>query len=397
MPVFLWVWIALVCLVLLVWVSRHRLLSAQKGRADVLTPDSPGVETDPPRLSVLVSAKDEEEAIGACVRSMLGQDYPNFEMIVCNDRSVDRTADVVRQIAAGDERLRLVEVTQLPEGWAGKCHGMYTAAGAARGDWLCMIDADCRQLSPRTLSVAMRYAQDQRADLLSVLPALEMKGFWENVVQPVCGGVMMIWFHPDRVNDPDRRTAYANGAFMLIRRSAYEAVGTHQAVKNRLMEDLHLASLIKRRHLRLRVVRGTGLYVVRMYTSLRQILRGWSRIFFGTFGTVPRLSASIVIMFLMGLLPYVSLGAGLAGWRGNGATAGLWGALALAGAAAAAMQLSVIHRFYRFMGARADLAWTYPLGCAVTLAALGMSMCKHRPGAKVVWRNTAYSSASQKT
>jgi cellulose synthase/poly-beta-1,6-N-acetylglucosamine synthase-like glycosyltransferase len=397
MPAWLWTWIVLVGLAGLVWTSRHFMISAHQRRADALTPDSPGAGPDAPLVSVLVSAKDEEANIAACISSMLAQDYPDFEMIVCNDRSSDRTGRIVADLARQDDRLRLVEVHHLPEGWSGKCHGMYTAACAARGDWLCMTDADCRQLSPRTLSAAMRYARDSRADLLSVLPVLEMKGFWENVVQPVCSGVMMIWFHPDRVNDPARRAAYANGAFMLMRRGAYEVVGTHQAIRHRLMEDLHLAARVKQAGLRLRVVRGDGLYVVRMYTSFGQILRGWSRIFFGTFGTLPRLSASIAIMFCMGLLPYISAAVGFALAAAGGPHAGLWLGLGGVGAAAAAMQLSVIYRFYRFIGARADLAWTYPLGCAVTLAALGMSLSKHRPGARVVWRGTTYSGASQKS
>lgn len=397
MPVLLWAWSILVGLTLLVWSSRHILINVQKRRNDVLDPASPGVEGPAPRLSVMVSAKDEQDTIAACITSMLEQDYPNFEMIVCNDRSTDRTGDIVREMTASDARLRLVEVTQLPEGWSGKCHGMYTAACAAGGDWLCLIDADCRQLSPRTLSVALRCAQDSGADLLSVLPVLEMKGFWENVIQPVCSGVMMIWFNPDRVNNPAKSTAYANGAFMLVRRSAYEAIGTHVAVKGRLMEDLHLAARIKQAGLKLKVVRSAGLYTVRMYTSLGQILRGWSRIFFGTFGTVPRLTASMAIMFTMGLLPYISAVVGLTIGYGDGPHAGRWLTLGWIGAAAVLMQLGVIYRFYRLMGARPGLAWTYPIGSIIVLWTLGLSMSKHRPGAKLTWRNTTYTGASQKT
>lgn len=375
----------------LIWATRHYLIFRQKRSQDVLTPQSPPLTGDGPMVSVIVSAKDEEANIAACVQSMLGQDYPNFEMIVCSDRSTDRTAEIVRDIAARDSRLRLIEVEHKPDGWTGKCHGMWTAASAARGEYLCMIDADCRQTSARTISAAMREARESGADLLSVLPVLEMHGFWENVVQPVCGGVMMIWYRPDRVNDPSRPEAYANGAFILMRRSAYEAVGTHLAVRDKLMEDMHLAARIKQAGLRLRVVQSSGLYVVRMYTSLAAILRGWSRIFFATFGTPGRLALSLAVMLVMGLLPYVAAVTGMVLAAMNGPHPGWWLTCGLVGLAAVGLQLGVIWRFYNLIAARRELAWTYPIGCIVTVIALVIAMTKHRRGAKVVWRNTVYS------
>ena len=135
--------------------------------------------------------------------------------------------------------------------------------------------------------------------MLSVLPILEMKGFWENVVQPVSGGVMMIWFKPDSVNDPKKRAAYANGAFMMIRREAYEKVGTHEALKDKLNEDMHMALRVKQGGGAVRVVRNDGLCVVRMYTSLREIVRGWSRIYLGTFGTLGRLLATLGLLLVV--------------------------------------------------------------------------------------------------
>ena len=212
-----------------------------------------------PSLCVVVAAKDEEANIGPCVQSLLMQDYPNFNVILCNDRSKDRTGEIVSQIAAGDSRMRAVmNIQELPDGWCGKNNAMQNGIAASQSEYVCMIDADCRQISSRTLSVAMRYARDNGADLLSILPVMEMPTFWESIIQPVCSGVMMIWFHPDRVNDPQKPQAYANGTFMLIKRSAYEQIGTHEAVKDRVNEDMHMANLIKRKGLRLMVVRGPG-------------------------------------------------------------------------------------------------------------------------------------------
>jgi hypothetical protein len=125
-----------------------------------------------------------------------------------------------------------------------------------------------------------------------------------------------------------------------------------------------------------------------MYTTLGEILRGWSRIFFGTFGTLPRLTVSLIVMLLMGLLPYASAIAGL--WAAAAGAGGWWAAAGLAGFGAAAVQLSVIYRFYKIVGAQKLLAWSYPIGGSVVVASLLMAMSKHRPGAVVVWRNTRY-------
>jgi cellulose synthase/poly-beta-1,6-N-acetylglucosamine synthase-like glycosyltransferase len=382
----------LVLLAALVWSSRHLMIWRERQTGLMLTDHSAGPPEKAPKISVLVAAKDEAACIETCVRTMLDQDYPNFEMIVCNDRSTDDTPEIVRRVAADDPRLRLVNITDLPQGWCGKNNAMQTGIATTAGEWICMIDADCRQLSRRTLSVAMQYASDSGADLLSVLPRLEMKTWWENVVQPVCSGVMMIWFRPDKVNDAKAHNAYANGAFILIRRGVYEAIGTHEAVKDRLNEDMHMARLVKEAGLRLRVIRGDDLYLVRMYTSFRQIIRGWSRIFYGTFGTLRRLVISLAVVTVMGLLPYLCAGLGLAGWAAGAHTAWAWRTLAISGLVAAAMQLSVIYRFYKLIRARPGLFWTYPIGCAVTIWALLLSLTK-LGGAKVVWKSTGYNAA----
>ena len=375
----------------LVWLSRHVMISVERRRDKVLTDASPGPPAEAPAITVVVAAKDEQDNIETCVRTMLDQDYPDYRMVVCNDRSGDRTGEIVRRIAEADARLALIDVTHLPDGWCGKNNAMQTGIASSDSEWICMIDADCRQTSRRTLSAAMQYALDSGADLLSVLPNLEMEGFWENVIQPVCGGVMMIWFLPDRVNDPRRPNAYANGAFMLMKRSAYEAIGTHAAVKAEVNEDMHIAARVKQAGLNLKVIRNRGLYKVRMYTSLRQIIRGWGRIFYGTFGTLRRLTISLLVLAAMGIVPYAAAVAGL-GAAASGARSPWALACGLAGAAAVAMQVSVIHRFYSLVGARKELAWTYVIGCAMAVVSLCVSLSKLRKGATVTWRGTSYDS-----
>ena len=376
-------------LVGLVWVSRHLLITRERRSSFILTANHAGPPPEPPKITVVIAAKDEAEVIEGCVRTMLNQDYPNFEVVVCNDRSDDQTGPIVERIAADDPRLRLMNIDHLPEDWYGKPHAMQHGIAGSDSPYICMIDADCRQLSTRTLSVAMQVATEEQTDLVSVLPVLEMKGFWENVVQPVCGAIMMIWFRPDRVNNPTHSAAYANGAFMLMKRSAYDAIGTHEAVRQELNEDMRMADLTKKAGLRLRVVRSHGLYVVRMYTSLKRILRGWSRIFYGTFGTLKRLSLSILLMGMMSLLPYLTVGLGVGMWLAGKNDPWIQ-ACAMTGGIVVMLQLAAIFRFYRLADARASLFWTYPLGCLMGLTCLVLALRKLRPGAQVVWKSTPY-------
>lgn len=375
-------------LVGLAWASRHLRISREREGGFCLTADYPGPPEPAPFISVVVAAKDEEANIEACLRSLLAQDYPHFEVIACNDRSDDATGKIIDELAEEDDRLKPVHIIELPDGWKGKNNAMRHGMKLARGELLLFTDADVRMISPRTLAVTAQLLQDRKAGLISMLPTLEMKGLWENTIQPVCAGIMMIWFNPNRVNDPNETDSYANGAFMFMRRDVYDAIGGHEAVHNALQEDLEFGRLVKEKQLGLTVPRGSGLYVVRMYTSLREIILGWTRIFYGSFVTLRRTLISLAVMLVMGLVPYAVAALGWVFWSVSPSRS--WLAAATAGTAAIVLQLSVIWRFYHIVEARRSLFWTYPLASLVGAYILIRSAFKHRRGATVTWKNTAY-------
>ncbi|MBI5723234.1 MAG: glycosyltransferase [Planctomycetes bacterium] len=381
-------------LIFLVWISRHLMILSQKRRGFVLGVKSPGPPDPAPPLTVIVAAKDEEENIGPCFKSLLDQDYPNMELIACNDRSTDRTLDILRDLAAKDSRLKVINIDSLPQGWQGKSNAMQIGISQSTGEYVCMLDADCRLTSVRTFSAAMQYVVGNKVDMLSMLPTLEMKSFWENTVQPVCGGLMMIWFHPDKVNNPSKKAAYANGAFMFMPRKAYQAIGTHEAVKDSLNEDIHLAELVKQKGLNLKVVRNSGLFVSRMYTSLGGIISGWTRIFYGSFRTFRRIFASLMLLFTMSLLPYLLTILGFVLWGAGCHPSDGWLYVGLAGAAASAMQISVAFHFYAFARGRPIYALTYPLGGLVAFWCLVCAIGKLRKGSTVTWRGTSYTGSA---
>ena len=245
MPVGMTIWLSLCGLVGLTWMLRHGALSRAARRNRRLSPEShPSPGPEAPKLSVLVAAKDEEDNIETCVRTLIDQDYPHFEIIAVDDRSTDGTPAILDRIQGEHpDVFQAVHVKHLPDGWFGKNNAMHTGVSKASGDWLCFVDADCRQTSPKTLSMAMQEALANEVDFLSVLPVLETKSFWERVIQPECAAIMVIWFNPEKVNDPASKAAYANGAFMLMSRDTYKTIGGHESVRTELNEDMHMARL----------------------------------------------------------------------------------------------------------------------------------------------------------
>jgi len=374
------------------WLLRNCFALYAWRRIFHLTPDSPTytTEKEPPLLSVIVPARDEESHIGPCLQSLLGQDYPNFEIVVVDDRSSDRTAEIVEAMSQHDERIRLLRLTELPAGWAGKVHALWRGISVARGDYFCLTDADGRMTHPRTLSIAMEHARSRQVDLLSLLPKMVFGGFWEHFLQPICAGVLMIWFRPERVNDPARKTAFANGQFLLLRRDAYQAVGTYESFKDSIIEDMDLARRIKSMGRRLIVAPSHGLLAVRMYTSLKDLRRGWIRIFLGCFPSMVRLLLTVFVLLLRGMTLTVTTALG---WSMFGAGAwphAWWLACAIVGTAGLAAQLVMIARFYRYADTHWALGLLYPAGSCIVAGFLLRSLVRRLTGGKVVWKGTRY-------
>jgi len=361
------------------------------------------------RVTVLVAAKDEEDNVEACVRSLLEQDYPNFRVVAIDDRSADRTAEILDRLARHHpDRLDVLHVRELPEGWFGKYHALHAGVQRADGDWLLFTDADCRFFSPAALSTAVAEAGRRRAELFSLTPALIIERAWEHVVQPVCAAILMLWFRPRRVNDPARSDAYANGAFLLITRACYDACGGHARVRDQTCEDMALARIAKASGRRISVARNEGVYGTRMYTTIREAWRGWSRIYFGALRTRTRIGLAIAFLCLFTLAPWASLMAASIGWWAAGAAStattantastasvGWWPALVGIWAAACAAQLWSVARWYGLAGSRARWCFAYPVGGVFALGVLMDALLKAMGWTDTVWRGGRYRGGRQ--
>lgn len=345
-----------------------------------------------PLISICIPARDEERNISKCVESALAQDYPNFEVIVLNDRSTDSTPLILNRLASQDSRLNIIYGSDLPSGWAGKPHALYQAAKSARGEWLCFVDADTF-LSPQTLSSCLVKAIETKADLFTIMTRQIMGTFWEKVILPLVMTALSVGFSPRRVNDPRLRDAVANGQFILIRRSIYDAIGGHASVKDQIVEDKAIAEKVKWSGHRLIVADGRQLAQTRMYTSLASMWEGWTKNIFlglrdrpsmlllGAFGATVTLIAALFMPIwpLLGILWYFNGG----GWMALGVILKsliVWAALLFArGLTAHSMRISPWY------------ALTTPLGAGIFAAMMLVSAWKVLSGRGVTWKGRSYS------
>ncbi len=391
------VWLAFSALLTLIWLRRHGDITHAHTTIPELGGDDPTPpESDSPRVSIIIAAKDEESGVEECIRSLLAQKYDNLEIIVVNDRSEDRTGEILsaleREVRNSDTstgRLRVKTITELPPGWFGKTHAVQCGADDATGDYLLFTDADCVFTSQNAVGVAVQYARKHKIDLLSVIPHVLVTCNAEAVIQPVASAVLMLWHHPHSVNDPDRKVAYANGAFMLFAKSAYERIGGHHSVKNFLCEDMHLARTIKTSNLRLFVTQNRDLYHTTMYHNLHQTCRGWTRIFQGGLHSKLRILLATLVLVVFSLGPWMLLVAAAIGAFRTGFA---WphNAILVASAAAAAAQQSVTLRLYPVMRRPANQSWLYPIGAVLTTAILINAMLKSFGIGQTHWQGTTY-------
>ena len=242
-----------------------------------------------PRVSVLVPARNEERGLEAGVGSLVALEYPDFEVIVVDDGSTDRTGEILAALARQSPRLRVIAGSDPPRGWLGKPHALSLASRAASGELLLFVDADVRY-DPRALSEAVDLMEAENADLLALLPRIEARGFWENVLMPYLA--VSLFFGPAFLANRDRPRWFAigGGTGNLIRRRAYDAVGGHDALRHSVVDDIHLAQEVKRAGFRARIALANDRVAVRMYHGFGEIWRGFSKnvayAFSGWFGAL---------------------------------------------------------------------------------------------------------------
>jgi len=227
------------------------------------------------RVSAIVPARNEEAVIAACVESLAGQ-AEIAEILVVNDESKDRTADVARGLMNRFPKVRLLDTGELPVGWVGKNRAVWLGAHEANGDWLLFTDADAIH-GADSASRALSIAAERDAALVSFSPEQVMETWYEKSLIPYVYCRLSRHFSFAEVNDPHKSAGAANGQFLMIRRDVYDAVGGHASVASEVLEDVALARLAKVAGNRIWFGSGEGIVSVRMYRSFGAMWEGWRK------------------------------------------------------------------------------------------------------------------------
>ena len=250
----------------------------------VSIPARPGTVFDQPEpeqlieLTVIVPARNEEQNLGDCLRSLVAQSEDVFELgrdwelIVVDDQSSDRTAEVARSFAG----VTLIEAANLEKGWTGKNNAIWTAARKARGKWILFTDADTVH-EPGDLHRAIHEATRHKVGVLSYSPRQLVSGFWQRVLMPLVFSELALAYPPAKVSDPNQRIAAANGQFLLVERESYRRLGGHPSVKGDVLEDVELAFVAKRRKVGLRFRYAPDALSTRMYRTTAAMIEGWTK------------------------------------------------------------------------------------------------------------------------
>ena len=321
MPVFYWVTGILLALI---WAGRLRdAVTGMPSVADVCRPEYdcvPQVNGVVPRVSIVVPARNEQARVEEALTSLLRLDYPQYEVLAMDDRSTDATGEIMDRMAAthgGKPALKVIHISDLPDGWLGKPHAMWTAAQQATGNWILFTDADV-VFRPDCLRRAIAYAEKSRADHLVVFPGYRVHSVGEGMMLAGFSLLFVFGHRPWKVADPKAQDFMGLGPFNLIRRSAYEAIGTFQALRMEVIEDMKLGKLAKQHGFAQRNVFGRGLLDWHWGQGAFGLVRNLTKNFFALMlFRWPRALGACLLLAFLNLMPF--LGVWLApGWAKAG-------------------------------------------------------------------------------
>jgi len=368
----------------LLWLSR--LIAAARGMPTVAEISRPewDVQPDPaPRVSIVVCALDEEGKIEPALRSLLELDYPDYEVVAVDDRSTDRTGAIMDRIAEEyraneHHHLRVVHVTELPQGWLGKVHAMWSATNVASGDWILFTDADV-VFRKDALRRAVAYAERERADHLVLFPTMLMYTWGERMMIAFFQAMFVFGHRPWKTADPKSRDHMGVGAFNLVRRNVYEKIGTYARMKLAVVDDMKLGEIVKREGFAQRNVFGRDLIQLHWHSGALGVVRGLTKNFFA----ILRFNAFAALGVILGILvfnltPFVGV-----------VLAHDW---ARAGYGLALLALGGI---YYGMADRSRVPWYYvvlhPISTVLFAYAVARSMFVTLAQDGIDWRGTHYS------
>ena len=367
----------------LAWLSR--IVDAALGMPSVADVSFPQWDRNPvstagnPRVSIIVPARNEEAAIEPALRSLLALDYDNYEVIAVDDRSTDRTGEIMDSLQKNspESLLKVIHHRELPSGWLGKTHAMWTAANQASGEWLLFTDADV-MFKPESLRRALAYAEAEHADHLVLFPQMIMHSPGERTMIAFFQTLFVFGHRPWKVADPKTKDHMGVGAFNLVRRSAYKAVGTYKALCMEVVDDMKLGKVVKNAGFAQRNVFGGDLISIHWARGAMGIVNNLTKNFFA----VLSFQRGRTVLSAFGLL-FLNLGPFLGTWLAHG-----WMRLPFAVALGSMFAIYVgmsrrssVRPYYFLLHPVSTLLFTYTLLRSMFLALSNDG---------IVWRGTKY-------
>jgi chlorobactene glucosyltransferase len=337
-----------------------------------------------PLISVLVPARDEENNIRNCLESLQKQDYPNYEILVLNDNSVDSTAEIVSEMAAKDNRIQLIEGQPLPEGWAGKPFACYQLAQQAKGSWLLFVDADTTHAEHMLRSV-LSLAMKLKISLLSGFPRQMANSLPQKITVPliyfiIIGWAPLWWIQRAKSRQP----SVAIGQFLMFRRDEYWRIGGHYTVRNRILEDIWMGIEVARYGGKHVAIDLSSVVSCHMYPTPGAMWHGLVRCIYSVTAISPlMLLVLIAVACCLYIAPFYCL------WNGLFVIKApfVWLTLVVT-------QVLMIF-FMRFLvdtrfKESAISTWLHPIGITYLLLAVLYSIWRWAVGAGVSWKERAY-------
>ena len=276
------IFFVIACIITASWiiVSLYLLINARTIQS--IKQISPVNAAEIPSVDIIVAVRNEEADLANALQSLCSLSYPNYRLIIVNDRSTDNTGNILAQFAANDPRITIHTITALPAGWLGKNHALYSGARASDGEWILFTDADVIY-HPETLSRAMNFVLTHNLDNVAVLPEITSRSKLFKAINATFRMILETKLRPWKAKDPKSKASIGIGAFSLLRRVAYTQTGTHERIRLRPDDDLKLAEQIKSAGYRQDVLYGEEMLTLEWYTSVKQFIDGLMKNMFSAF------------------------------------------------------------------------------------------------------------------
>lgn len=377
---------------------KYRLQQARVQSAELDPLDA--IQGQLPTIDVMIPAYNEALNIETCVRSVLtSTTLPAHQLSiwVVDDQSTDRTWEILTALATeceqrGDDRLKILQGQDRPEGevWMGKNWACTQAMDRATGDYVLFIDADV-QLQPSAIETAVMAALEQKWDLLTGWPTIVCDCLGEWIAQPIVASMFALAFQPDRIIDPQDETMFAVGPFMLFRRTAYDRIGGHRALRSEIVEDVELARAIQQAGLSLHFSYLGDLAQLRMYRTFGALWEGWTKNWhLGSRRNTKATFYSALIALLVFFLPWFSAGLALLQWGQAYISGDVKGwilvPIALSSLVLLIRQYQIRQRLAQVMNLSARYWWLSGIGGLVIASIAVVSWIKTETGWGWTWR-----------